>query len=163
MDVVTERGNIVNVLVPASRALNTSTSVVNLESNGSCSFLIQKGAGAVGTTTVTVLACDDTTPSNTAAIPFRYRRMVGATNANAWGALTAATTAGFVTTAAADDMYEIIVDPSDVAAATVNGTTGHGFVRLGMTQVDATVCLVGVVAILGQPRYASATPITAVA
>lgn len=156
-------GNIVNVLVPASRALNTASSVVNLKGFGACTFLVQKGAGAVGTATITVDACDNTTPSNTTAIAFRYRRMVAATNANAWGALAAATASGFATTAAANDMYEISVDPSVVAAASVNSATGNSYVRLNMTQVDATACLVGVVAVLWLPRYTGADVLSAVA
>lgn len=161
--ILTEYADIVNVLVPASRAINTDTSVVNLKGYAGCSFLIQKGAGAVGTSTITVNACDDTTPSNSTAIVFKYRRMVAATNANAWGALTAATTSGFATTAAANDMYEIVVDADDVGAATVNSTTGHSYVNCGMAQVDATACLIGCVAILWKARYAGATPLSAVA
>lgn len=161
--ILTQYADIINVLVPASRALNTDTSVINLEGYAGCSFLVQKGAGAVGTATLTVNACDDVTPTNEAAIAFQYRRMVAATNANAWGALSAATTAGFVTTAAANDMYEIIVDPCVVGAATVNSTTGHSFCQLNIVQVDATAVLVGVTAILWKARYASATPLSAVA
>jgi hypothetical protein len=160
---LTEKMDVVNVLVPASRAMNTSTSVINLKGYAGCSFLIQKGAGAVGTATITVAACDDTTPSNSTAIAYKYRRMVAATNANAWGTLTDAAATGFVTTAAADDMYEIVVDPDAVGKASVNGAVGYSYVRLTMAQVDATATLNGITAILSKARYAGATPVSAVA
>lgn len=158
--VFSENANIIQGLEPASRALNTASDVINVANQHSVTFLIHKGAGAVGTGTVTVLACDNVTPSNTTAIPFRYRRMIGGTNA--WGALTVATAAGFVTTANANDMYEITVDPSEVTAATVNAATGNHYVRLSIAQVDATAVLYGIVAILPLQRYPQETPISAI-
>jgi len=159
--VKTQRINIYNALVPASRALNTDSDVIDLANYQECSFFIVKGAGAVGTGTITVEACDDATPNNVTAIEFQYRRMVAATGPDAWGALATATAAGFATTAAANDMYEIVVDPAKVAAASVNGAIGNRYVQLGIAQVDATVVLVGVVAVLGKPRYISDAVVTA--
>lgn len=148
--VVTERQHVVNALVPLSRALNTASAVINVEKHHNCSFFIVKGAGAVGTGTITVEACDDITPTNQAAITFKSRRM---SPNDTWGAVTDRAAVGFVTTAAANDMYEIIVDPSVVQAATVNGTTGHSYVRVDVNQVNATDVNYGIVAVLSKPRY----------
>jgi len=59
-------------------------------------------------------------------------------------------------------MYEISVDPAEVTAATVNGATGNHYVRLTMTQVDATAVLVGIIAILPRQVYDQQVPISAI-
>ena len=84
-------------------------------------FMLVKGAGAAGLSVITVLACDDTTPSNTTAIPFTYRVQ---TTSDTWGAWTQATTTGFTTSAGADQLYEIYADSAYLAE------TGYGYVKL---------------------------------
>lgn len=159
-NILSENANIVHALTPLLRALNGSTDVINISLQHSLTFIVQKGAGAVGTTTITVEACDDVVPTNTTAIPFQYRRMIGGTNT--WGALTVATAAGFATTANADDEYEISVDPAEVTAALVNAARGNQYVRLTMTQINATACNVGIIAILPRQRYPQQVPISAI-
>ena len=158
--VFTENANIIQALQPDERAMNTDSDVINVRNQHSVTFILQKGAGAVGTATITVEACDTVGPANTTAIPFRYRRMIGGTNA--WGAVTVATAVGFVTTANANDMYEITVDPAEVTAATVNAATGNHYVRLNVAQVNATVVDYGIIAILPKQRYPQETPISAI-
>ncbi len=159
-NVLSENANIIQALPPDSAALNTASDVINVALQHTVTFILQKGDGAVGTATLTVEACDDVVPTNQTAIPFQYRRMVGGTNA--WGALTVATAAGFATTANADDMYEITVDPSEVTNAIVNAARGNHYVRLDLTQIDATACDHGVIAILPRQRYPQETPISAI-
>ena len=159
-NILTENMNVVHALTPLQRALNVSTNVINIALQHCATFIIQKGEGAVGTTTVTIDACDDVVPNNTTAIPFQYRRMIGGTNT--WGALTVATAVGFVTTANADDEYEISVDSAEVTNAIVNGARGNHYVRLTMTQVNATVCTVGIICILPRQRYKQQVPISAI-
>jgi hypothetical protein len=162
MDVLTERVHVLSALVPLSRAMNTNSDIVNLTNYQSCSFIIQKGAGGVGTATITVDACDNTTPSNTAKAPFKYRRNIGGTDT--WGAITARTASqSFVTTANANDMYEIIVDPAEIGAVAVNSTYGNRFCRVSVAQVDATAVDYGILAVLGTPRYPQNVPITGIA
>jgi len=160
-NVLTENANIVQGLPPASAAMTLDSDVINVANQHSVTFIIHKGAGAVGTGTVTVQACDTVGPGNTTAIPFQYRRMVG--TGNAWGALTVATAAGFVTTASANDLYEITVDPAEVTNAIVNAARGNHFVRLHIVQVDATAVLCGILVILPRQRYPQETPISAIA
>lgn len=88
-------------------------------------FLRHDGAGATGTSVVTVDACDDITPSNTTAVRFIYRVC---TTGDTWGAWTQATSTGFTTTAGANQMYQIYVD------AAVLGETGYGYVRATFTE-----------------------------
>ena len=137
-NIFTENAHIVMGLVPDSRALNGSSDVINISLHHSLTFLLVKGPGAVGTTTLTVEACDTVGPANQTAIPFQYRRNIGGTDT--WGALTVATAVGFATTANANDIYEISVDPAEVTNAVVNAARNNPYVRLTMTQINATVC-----------------------
>lgn len=50
-----------------------STDVFNASNYKQTNFIIVKGVGATGTSTITVEGCDDVTPTNTTAVPFRYR------------------------------------------------------------------------------------------
>lgn len=165
MDIVTQRMHVLQGSVPVSAAMNANSQVVNLTNYQSCSFIIIKGAGAVGTATITVDACDNLTPSNTAKAPFKYRRCIGGGIAtDAWGALTDRTAVqNFVTTAAANDMYEIVVDPADIGNVVVNSLRGNRFVRLSIAQVDATAVLWSVLVVLSNPKYAQDVPVTAIA
>jgi len=107
-------------------------------------FVIQKGAGATGTATITVESCDDTTPSTATAIAFKYRVC---TSGDTFGAWTAATSAGFTTTAGADQVYEI-----SIISANLYST--DKYVRLQCTEVVNSPCDGGMCAIMTEPRYA---------
>ena len=50
-----------------------ATDIVECMSAVGVVFDIVKGVGTTGTSTITVLACDDTTPSNSTAVAFMYR------------------------------------------------------------------------------------------
>jgi len=159
-NILTENMNVVHALTPLLRAMNVSTDVINISLQHCATFIIQKGAVAAGTATITIEACDDVVPNNTTAIPFQYRRMVGGTNT--WGALTVATAAGFVSIANADDEYEISVDVAEVTNAIVNAARGNQYVRLTMAQVDATQVNIGIICILPRQRYKQQVPISAI-
>lgn len=122
--------------------------VVSLEDNDAVVFLVYKGVatGGTATATITVQACDDFTPSNRTAVAFKYRRSCN--TADAQGALTAATTSGFTTTAGSSEIYEIFVRKEDLAS------TGYANVQLKSVEgVDDPVVgciLIGMLA----PNYA---------
>ena len=120
-----------------------STDIVGLSRYEEVVFLIVKAAGATGTATITVEACDDVTPSNNTAIAFRYKVC---TSGNTWGAWTAATTAGFATTAGANQAYMIAVKAEDL-------TAGYEYVRLVATEVVDSPCDGAILCILMSPRY----------
>ena len=125
---------IVKGLDPVADAFagTVSSDVINCEGLESVEFIIYKGVGTTGTSTVTVEACDDVTPTTTAAIAFDYQAI---TSGDTHGALTAATTAGFTTTAGSSQLYRIYVNTDRLA-----GSNEYGFVRLKMVEsVDAAV------------------------
>jgi hypothetical protein len=107
-------------------------------------FIIYKGVGATGTSTITVLACDDIVPTNTTAVPFRYRTC---TTGDTWGAWTAVANTGFTTTAGSSQLYEIRVDANAV------GATGYGYVKLVAVEVVANAVLGGVLCGVSGLRY----------
>lgn len=122
--------------------------VLSMKDHGRARFLVHWGVGATGTSTITVEACDDVTPSNTSAIPFRYRRTVAAANP---GAITAATSAGFATTAGSNQVYEVEVDAAELLAS------GYGYVRLKAVEVVPSARLGGILALMERPRHAGST------
>ena len=108
-------------------------------------FIIYKGVGATGTSTITCLACDDIVPTNTTAVPFRYRTC---TTGDTWGAWTTVANTGFTTTAGSSQLYEIRVDPADM------GATGYGYLKLQAAEVVQSAVLGGVLAGVCGLRYA---------
>ena len=110
-------------------------------------FLLHKGVGTTGTSTVTVEACDDTTPSNTTAAAFRYRK---STTGDTWGALTDVASTGVATTAGSSQLYVFIADPRDIIA------TGYRYVRLKCAEVVDSEVLGGIIVIGLGNRYTQA-------
>ena len=139
----------VSVLDPVADFSDTavSTDIVAVYGGG-VNFIIGKGVGATGTSTITVDACDDTTPSNTTAVIFWYRAM---TTMGVWGDWPAATAAGFTTTAGSSQLYEVHV-PVDVVAA-----LGYGYARITMTEVVDDPVLGYVLAVVEPTRYSTQT------
>lgn len=131
----------VKLLDPVADAFSgtVTTEEVNCSGAHAAHFIITKGVGTTGTSTVTVEAVDDTSASNTSAIPFRY---AANTTSDTWGTLTAATTAGFVTTAGSSQRYIIEVDCDQLAAS------GYKYVRLKMVEVVNDPVLGGIDCIL---------------
>ncbi len=121
--------------------------VINCENLERVLFVIHVGVGATGTSTITVEACDDTVPSNTTAVTFRYREI---TTGDTEGAITAAAVAGFTTTAGSSKLVLVEVDTS------VLGPTGKGYVRLkAVESVDDPV--LGGILVIGESREPGAS------
>lgn len=150
-----EYNHIVKVLDPVADAFASTptTEVINMENWGHIQFIVYKGVGTTGTSTITVEACDDVTPSNTSAVAFMYQAI---TTGDTEGAPTAATTAGFTTTAGSSQLYKIDVDADALAAS------GYHYIRLkAVESVDSPV--VGcILAILTEGKYKEAVPETAI-
>lgn len=147
--------HVVNALLPVADAFAGTkyTDVINMKDFNHVQFVIQKGAGATGTSTITVEACDNVTPSNVSAVPFKYQVC---TTGDTFGVLTAAEATGFATTAGADQLYKIEVDADALAAS------GYGYIRLKAVEVENDPVLGGVIAILTEPRYGQEVPNTAI-
>lgn len=155
LEVVSQYGHWVKGLDPVADAFagTVRSDVVNATKHRNVTFLIYKGVGTTGTSTITVEANDDVTPSNSTAIPFKYR---ACTTGDTWGALTDATTAGFATTAGSSQMYEITVDTDEL------GDTGFKYLSLKAVEVVDSPVLGGIAILMSQPRYAQAIPATAI-
>lgn len=149
-----ERSHFELGLAPVADAFagTVNSDVVSMKRHNRVRFVVVKGAGGTGTSTVTIEACDDTTPSNVSAIPFRYRRTVAGSNPGAWAEATAA---GFTTTAAANEIYECEVEAEKLSAS------GYGYVRLTAVEVANDPVLGGILIEMLEPVFSGPTPVTA--
>lgn len=133
---------------------------VNVKGYSKAQFIVFKGVGTTGTSTLTVVAGDTIVtpgtagPTTATAIPFHYKAV---TSTDIEGAYTAATTAGFTTTAGSSQLYIIEVDVENM------GQSGDQYVYLKMTEVANSPVLGGVLIALFGARYAQDVPATAVA
>lgn len=138
----------VNALAPIANAFAGTVypTGINMSQYGRLAFVIQKGVGTTGTTTVTVVAGSDASPITESAVPFRYRRI--AAGDTTIGALTQATATGFATTAGSGDMYIVEVDAKDLAAS------GFKYAHLKMVESVASAVIGSVLAFALDARYA---------
>lgn len=121
--------------------------VVDMKEHYEMLFVIYKGAGATGTSAITVQACDDTTPSNRTAVPFWYRAI---TTGDTHGAMTAVAATGFTTTAGASQLYVVGVTQEQLISS------GYRYVQLKAVE-DANDPVLGGILIIGaQPVHATA-------
>jgi hypothetical protein len=143
---LTEQTHLVKGLDPVADAFagTVYSDVVNMSRFHKVRFIIYCGVGTTGTSTLTVEACDDTTPSNTSAITFYYRQIL---SGDTPGTLTAAATTGFTTTAGSSKIIVVEADAAQLAAS------GYGYIRLkAVESVDAAV-LGGILIELYEPKY----------
>lgn len=122
--------------------------VVSMKHHNRVRFIVHWGVGATGTVTLTVQACDDTTPSNRSAIPYHYRVTVAGA---APGAITAATATGFTTTAGSSQIIEIEVPSENLSAS------GYSYVQLKSVEVVDSPILGGILIEMLEPRFPNAT------
>lgn len=130
-----------------------SSDVVSMKNHETVEFYIYKGVGATGTSTITVEACDDTTPTTTSAIAFRYQSI---TSGDTHSDMTEATSAGFTTTAGSSQIYKVSVDAQALA------TSGYEYVRLKAVEVVDDPVLGGILINLVTPRYGQAVQESAI-
>ena len=109
-------------------------------------YLIIRGDATAGTETgtVTVLACDDVTPTNTTAVTFIYRI---STTPDVWSAWTEATVAGFVMTAGDNQVYEVFV------SAQALGAEGYAYAQLQIVEVINDPVVGAVMMAVVDPTY----------
>ncbi len=140
-----EKFHAIPVLYPVADAFagTVTSDVIEAQGEGVL-FEIIKGVGATGTSTITVLSADDTTPTTTAAVAFMYRT---STTPDVWGDWTQATTAGFATTAGSNEVYQVYVDGQKMAA------NNYGYVQLSAVEVVDSPVLGGIMAYIVNPRY----------
>jgi hypothetical protein len=154
--IFTQSNHLVKGLDPAADAFagTVASDVVNMKGHGHVSFIVYKGVGTTGTSTITVEACSDVTPTTTSAIPFTYRAY---TSNDTPGALTAATASGFATTAGSSQVYVIEVDNKALA------DSGYNYVRLKAVEVVDSPVIGAILIVLSQPRYGQDVQASAIA
>jgi hypothetical protein len=106
-------------------------------------FVLYVGVGATGTSTLTVEACDNVTPSNATAIPFWYRN-IAATDVNP--AMTRVAATGYTTVAGSSKIVVVEARADDM------GATGYGYIRIKAVEIANDPNLGGIVVILGDLR-----------
>ena len=132
-----ENLHFVSGLAPVADALAGTKYSDIFEVAGQGAFwLIHKGVGTTGTSTITVEACDDVTPTNSTAVAFFYRTN---TATDVWSDVTAATAAGFALTAGSAQMYQIWVPASEL------GEEGYAYARLKAVEVANDPVLAGII------------------
>jgi len=142
-------------LDPVADALSGTvrSDVVSMKISQRTYFIIHKGVGTTGTSTITVNACDNFTPSNRTAIPFRYRAI---TTGDTEGAVMQATAAGFDLTAGSSQVYVVEVDDRDLPE-------GYPNVELTAVEVVNDPVLAGIMIMQCDLKYASKLNATAIA
>ena len=136
----------VNALPPVADAFAGATAtsdVIKVDGQG-IEFLVWTGVGATGTSTFTVLACDDVTPSNTTAVAFWYKEITSDPGSTTW---TLATSTGWLRTAGSNFMARIWV-PADII-----GATGYGSAQLNGSEGTDSPVLGGILAILHNTTF----------
>lgn len=150
----TGRNHIVRALEASADMFNgnPTTDIVDLANYNHVTFVVQKGAGAVGTATVKLYASDDTDGTTTRAAGFTYRAN---TSGDTWSAPAAADANGFTTTAGANQAYVIEVSADDILkAGRENATPFDGSCAyLELTEVADDPCVGGVADILSGGRH----------
>ncbi|KKN71415.1 hypothetical protein LCGC14_0421370 [marine sediment metagenome] len=124
--------------------------IVSMAKYNKCYFFLYWGVGATGTLTLTVIPCDDATPTNTTtAISFRYKIVTAPDTNAAW-----ATSASLITTAGSSQIYVIEVSGEDLPL--VSGVK-YEYVKLNIAETDNVPKIGGVIIIMDEPRYAEDT------
>ena len=127
-------------------AATVYTDVVSMKNHHQVAFVINQELGSTGSSTITVQACDDVTPSNRSAIPFHVQKYLAGSDIPAAVVSVAAT--GFATTAEATAaIYVIIADAAELAAS------GYGYVQMKAVEVVNDPVAGSVMIELMQPRY----------
>lgn len=136
--------------VADAHAGGVASDVIDMSAFDRITFVVYRGVATGGTAapTYTVQACDDTTPSNTSAIPFHYRKN--------GGAVAAAAAAGVQATAGSSQIDLIEVREDALAAS------GYRYVRLAIAEtvndpVVSSVMAVGHLKSKSSGAYADVT------
>lgn len=134
-----DASHFVNALAPVADAFAgaTATSDVIKVDGAGIEFIVWTGVGATGTSTFTVLACDDVTPSNSTAVEFWYKEITSDPGDATW---TLAAATGFTRTAGANYMCLIWV-PAELI-----GATGRKYAQLNGAEVVDSPVLGGILA-----------------
>tara|TARA_R110000868_G_scaffold117797_2_gene312878 strand:- start:703 stop:1179 length:477 start_codon:yes stop_codon:yes gene_type:complete len=127
--------------------------IVSLREHTHALFIVHKGVGTTGTSTITVQASDDNAAGNVSAVAFRYKAI---TTDDVQGVITAAATTGFALTAGSSQAYAVEVDVQELLAS------GYEYVRLKAVEVVNSPVLAGVMIVLSGNRFGPSATLTTV-
>lgn len=155
--------HIVNGIYAKADAFDTAgtTDRISLANYGKITFLINTGDATAGTAngTVTLKAYAAASGGSATTLAFSYRVCASSTSVDTWGALTDATTSGFSMTAGDNYQYAVEITSAEL----VGQIADKPFVELVITEVTNDPIPASVSAILSDPRYPGAVPVTAIA
>lgn len=122
--------------------------IVSMAKYNKCYFIMYIGAvTSTPTQTLTVIPCDDNSPSNTTtAIPFRVKKITHPDTNSAWE-----TSSSYLTTTGASQIYVVEVNAENLP---VVAGVKYEYVKLHIVETAGDACLAGVMIILDEPRYA---------
>lgn len=142
---------------PANKTSTFSTDVANMKLYSHATIVVHLGTVGANDFTMTVLACDDNTPTTSTAMAFNYRTKAASTGT--WGALTAATSSGLaITTSHSNYAIAIELDAIELEAVATN----RNHVMLTFTDAASGDIYVSVIAILSEPKYPQYTAPSAI-
>ena len=147
---LSEKTHLVKGIDPIADAFagTVRSDVVNMANFARCRFIVYRGVGATGTSTITVNACDDVVPTTRSAIPFTSRDIA---SGDTPGALTARAAAGYIPAAGSSTITIIEVDAADL------GPSGYGYVELTLAESVDSPVLAGVLIELYEPKHSVTT------
>lgn len=123
---------------------NVRSDIYNMENYDEITFVIHKGVGTSGKSTILVNTCTTAGGTGRTPIAFKYKTV---TTGDTEGTLSDATDTGFTTGAGSSELYLVSVKASDLAA-------GDSFVELEMDEDTDNPVVGSTLAILTGARYA---------
>lgn len=152
-------GYVADALVPQADAYagGVTTDVFNMSGFHNGAFLIFQGAieDAGISNLVTLLACDDTTPSNTSTMAFRYHVYTSSTDV--WAAQGTAAAAGYnfnSNNAVANGIHVVVFSSDEIEA----DTPGYEYVQLSIAETANKTVTAGILFFGLDPRHNDGTP-----
>lgn len=147
-------------LAPISDAYagGVTTDVFNMENYHAGAFIIHQGAieDTGISNLVTLLACDDTTPSNTSTMQFRRHTYTASTDL--WGAIASVAAAGYnfnSNNTVANGIHIVEFTAEEVFS---DGGNGYTYVQLSIAETANKTVGAGILFAGIMPRYRNATP-----
>lgn len=152
---ISENVKIIKGLDPVADAFagTVYSDSVSMAKYDRAAFVVYKGVGATGTSTLTVEASSDASRTGATAIPFKYRRVASGDTA---GDVTSASASGFATTAGSSEMYIIEVESSDCLS-------GKPWLSLKAVEVVDSPVAGGILVLASGAKYAGDDLPTAIA
>lgn len=156
---LTEEAKLVPILAPVNTTGSAwASDVINLADYDHVAIIVQQGAWAGGTSTMTVEYCDDNTPTTDTPMAFSYRTAVmGAGATDTLGDLTACESTG-LDLDTANTTVVVELDAAELETAS-SGTTR---VRVKGTTPGANNDYITATAILTGCKYPGENPPTAI-